>query len=292
MKLHLLDRSNPSSAISVKKNSYPNFLKLWHYHPELELVTILKSTGTRFIGDSIKKFQPKEVVLIGKNLPHMWLNDPHYFEDDNKLKAEAISIHFKEDFLGDTFLRLPEMTSIAQLFKKAEQGIQFKNVNNKLLQSIEKLNTESDFNKTYKFIDILYQLSLLSDCKLLANSGYTNLLKQNDSTLSNQVIAYVFKNFNKEISLKKVAEISKMNTSAFSRSFKRIHQKTFSKYVNEIRIGYACKLLIENDLNISAIAYETGFNNLSNFNRQFKIIKKTSPSAYIKKHVNYANIEN
>jgi|TARA_B110000093_G_C12965537_1_gene409443 AraC-like DNA-binding protein len=287
MKLHLLDRSNNNTAISVKKNIYPNFLKLWHYHQELELVAILKSTGTRFIGDSIKKFQPKDVVLIGKNLPHMWLNDLQYFEENSTLKAEAISIHFKEDFLGDIFLNLPEMKPILQLLKKAEQGIQFKNVPKKLRQLIEQLNTESGFNKIHQFIAILHELSLYNDYKLLASSGYVNSFQQEDSALSNQVIAYIFKNFNKEINLKKVAEISKMNTSAFSRSFKRVHCKTFSKYVNEIRIGYACKLLIENDLNISAIAYETGFNNLSNFNRQFKMIKKTSPSAYIKKHINH-----
>lgn len=287
MKLHLIDRSNSNSAITVKRNSYPNFLKLWHYHQELELVSIIKSSGTRFIGDSIKKFQPKDVVLIGRNLPHMWLNDPQYFEENSTLKAEAISIHFKEDFLGDVFLNLPEMKSVLQLLKKAEQGVQFINVSKKLRQLIEQLNTESGFNKTYQFIAILHELSIYNDYTLLASSGYVNSLQQEDSALSNQVIAYIFKNFNKEISLKKVAEISKMNTSAFSRSFKRVHRKTFSKYVNEIRIGYACKLLIENELNISAIAYETGFNNLSNFNRQFKMIKKTSPSAYIKKHINY-----
>lgn len=287
MKLHLIDRSNSNSAITVKINSYPNFLKLWHYHQELELVSIIKSTGTRFIGDSINKFQPKDVVLIGRNLPHMWLNDPQYFEENSTLKAEAISIHFKEDFLGDVFLNLPEMKSVLQLLKKAEQGVQFINVSKKLRQLIEQLNTESGFKKTYQFIAILHELSIYNDYTLLASSGYVNSLQQEDSALSNQVIAYIFKNFNKEISLKKVAEISKMNTSAFSRSFKRVHRKTFSKYVNEIRIGYACKLLIENDLNISAIAYETGFNNLSNFNRQFKMIKKTSPSEYIKKHINY-----
>jgi len=292
MKLHLIDRSNSNSAITVKRNSYPNFLKLWHYHQELELVSIIKSTGTRFIGDSINKFQPKDVVLIGRNLPHMWLNDPQYFEENSTLKAEAISIHFKEDFLGDVFLNLPEMKSVLQLLKKAEQGVQFINVSKKLRQLIEQLNTESGFNKTYQFIAILHELSIYNDYTLLASSGYVNSLQQEDSALSNQVIAYIFKNFNKEISLKKVAEISKMNTSAFSRSFKRVHRKTFSKYVNEIRIGYACKLLIENDLNISAIAYETGFNNLSNFNRQFKMIKKISPSAYIKKHINYTNVTN
>jgi AraC-like DNA-binding protein len=287
MKLHLLDRSNTTSTIYVRKNSYANFLKTWHYHPELELVTVLKSNGTRFIGDSIKKFQPKDVVLIGKNLPHMWLNDPDYFIEDSILKAEAISIHFKEDFLGNTFLQLPEINPIVELFKKAEQGIQFKNVPKQLRQAIVNLNTETDFNKTHQFIAVLYQLALHDDFKLLASSGYVTSLKLEESKLSNTVIAYIFKNFNKDINLNMVADIVNMNPSAFSRSFKRVHRKTFSKYVNEIRIGYACKLLIENELNIAAVAYESGFNNLSNFNRQFKMIKKMSPSTYLKKHSNY-----
>ncbi|QOD61987.1 AraC family transcriptional regulator [Polaribacter haliotis] len=287
MKLHLLDRSTNNTAISVRINSYPNFLKIWHYHPELELVTILKSKGTRFIGDSIKKFQPKDVVLIGKNLPHMWLNDANYFEENSKLKAEAISVHFKENFLGDSFLDLPEMKSISQLFEKAKQGIYFKNVPKKLRQDIKALTTSSDFYKTHQFIDILHKLSNHKSYKLLASSGYINSLQKEDSTLSNQVIGYIFKNFNQEISLSSVAQIANMNTAAFSRSFKRVHRKTFSKYVNEIRIGYACKLLQENELNIATIGYESGFNNLSNFNRQFKKIKNISPSSYLKKHTNH-----
>jgi AraC-like DNA-binding protein len=287
MKLHLLDRSNTTTSIFIRKNSYANFLKIWHYHPELELVTVLKSKGTRFIGDSIKKFQPKDVVLIGKNLPHMWLNDPKYFKENSKLKAEAISIHFKEDFLGNTFLQLPEIKPIVALFKKAEQGIQFKNVPKSLLQAIETLNSETDFNKTHQFIGILHELALHDDYKLLASAGYVSLLTLEELKLSNKVIAYIFKNFNNDINLKAVADIANMNSSAFSRSFKRVHRKTFSKYVNEIRVGFACKLLQENELNVAAVAYESGFNNLSNFNRQFKIIKKMSPSGYLKKHSNY-----
>lgn len=287
MKLHLLDRSHTTSAISVRKNSYVNFLKIWHYHPELELVIVLKSKGTRFIGDSIEKFQPRDVVLIGENLPHMWLNDPKYFQEDESLKAEAVAIHFKEDFLGNTFLQLPEIKPIVSLFKKAEQGIQFRNVPDVLIQSIIKLNDETDFNKTHQFIGILHQLALHDDFNLLASSGYVASLRLEESELSNKVIAFIFNNFNKEIDLKTVADIVNMNPSAFSRSFKRVHRKTFSKYVNEIRIGYACKLLIENELNVAAIAYESGFNNLSNFNRKFKMIKHMSPSAYLKKHSKY-----
>jgi AraC-like DNA-binding protein len=286
MKLHLLDRSNTTTSIFIRKNSYANFLKIWHYHPELELVTVLKSKGTRFIGDSIKKFQPKDVVLIGKNLPHMWLNDPKYFKENSQLKAEAISIHFKEDFLGNTFLQLPEIKPIVALFKKAEQGIQFKNVPKSIRKAIETLNSETDFNKTHQFIGILHQLALHDDYKLLASAGYVSLLTLEELKLSNKVIAYIFKNFNNDINLKTVADIANMNPSAFSRSFKRVHGKTFSKYVNEIRVGFACKLLQENELNVAAVAYESGFNNLSNFNRQFKMIKKMSPSGYLKKHSN------
>ena len=87
------------------------------------------------------------------------------------------------------------MNSILQLFKRAEQGIQFKNLSKKLRHSIEKIHTESDFKKTYHFIAILYELSLHSDYKLLASSGYVNALQQEDSALTNQVIAYIFKNF-------------------------------------------------------------------------------------------------
>lgn len=284
MKLHLLDRRSTTASISVRKNSYANFLKIWHYHPELELVTVLKSKGTRFIGDSIKKFQPKDVVLIGKNLPHMWLNDAKYFQGDDDLVSEAISIHFKEDFLGEQFLNLPEISPIIQLFKNAEQGIQFRNVPKELRQSIINLNDETDFNKTHQFIGILHQLALHDDFKLLASKGYLASLKLEEPKISNQVIAYIFKNFSKDINLNTVADLVNMNPSAFSRSFKRVHRKTFSKYVNELRIGYACKLLMENELNIAAIAFESGYNNLSNFNRQFKIIKKISPSIYLKKH--------
>ena len=286
MKLHLLDRSNTTTSIFIRKNSYANFLKIWHYHPELELVTVLKSKGTRFIGDSIEKFQPKDVVLIGKNLPHMWLNDQKYFKENSQLKAEAISIHFKEDFLGNTFLQLPEIKPIVALFKKAEQGIQFKNVPKSIRQAIETLNSETDFNKTHQFIGILHQLALHDDYKLLASAGYVSLLTLEELKLSNKVIAYIFKNFNNDINLKTVADIANMNPSAFSRSFKRVHRKTFSKYANEIRVGFACKLLQENELNVAAVAYESGFNNLSNFNRQFKMIKKMSPSGYLKKHSN------
>src|SRR5690606_36470412 len=119
MKLHLLNRTSlQNSSFTVSQDSNSHFLKIWHYHPELELVYIIKGTGTRFIGDGIEKFSERELVLIGKNLPPMWLSDEVYFEEGSDLVSEAIGIHFREDFLGADFLNAMEMKPILQLTKR------------------------------------------------------------------------------------------------------------------------------------------------------------------------------
>ncbi|MEQ9582322.1 MAG: cupin domain-containing protein, partial [Arenibacter sp.] len=160
MKLHLLNRASlQNSSFTVTHNNYSHFLKIWHYHPELELVYIAKSTGTRFIGDGIEKFSEGDLVLIGKNLPHMWLNDEVYFEADSGLVSEAIAIHFKEDFLGLEFLNAIEMKPILQLIKRATQGIKFSNIDAKLIEKIKKLHSHEPFEKTIKLIEILYKLA-------------------------------------------------------------------------------------------------------------------------------------
>ena len=283
MKLHLLDRSSlKNSSLKVKNNRYPYFLKIWHYHPELELVVILKSTGTRFIGDCIEKFEEGDLMIIGKNLPHMWLNDDEYFNESSNLIAEAIAIHFKENFLGYPFFTIPEMTHILELFKKAKYGIKFMNVDKKLINNIKDLLNETGFEQIIKFIEILNVLAKHPKYKLLASEGYINSIHKNENKNLDKIYEYIFNNFNKPINLNTVAEIAHMNPSAFSRFFKRVNRKTFSKYINEIRIGYACKLLIENKHNITTVCYESGFNNISNFNRQFKAIKNMSPSDYLK----------
>ena len=280
MKLHLLDRSSlKNSSFTVKDNCYPYFLKIWHYHPELELVTVLKSTGTCFIGDSIEKFEEGEVVLIGKNLPHMWQNDDVYFDTSSHLTAQAIAVHFKNEFFN-----APEMKHIAELFETASHGVKFLEISTKIIDEIKLMLTLDGFEKTMKFIRILDALSKHKNYKLLSSKGFINSFNRSKNKSLDRTYEYVFKNFNKSICLNEVAEVACMNPSAFSRFFKRVNRKTFTRYVNEIRIGYACKLLIEHKINISTICYESGFNNISNFNRQFKKIKGISPTDYVRLH--------
>lgn len=287
MKLHLLDRSNlTNSSFTTKVNEYPYFLKIWHYHPELELVVVLKSEGTCFIGDSIEKFSVGDIVLIGKNLPHMWLNDEDYFKNSPKQSAKAIAIHFKQDYLGRTFFETPEMIHLLELFERARFGLKFLNIDKNIIKDIQNMLELEGFDKTISFLQILNKLAKHKDVKRLSSLGFINSFNATKSDTQDKVQAYIFKNFNKTISLEEAAKIAHMNTSAFSRFFKRINRKTFSRYVSEIRIGYACKLLLENKFNIAAICYESGFNNISNFNRQFKLIMDCTPSIYVKNHKN------
>lgn len=285
MKLHLLNRTSlKNSSFTVTDNQYPHFLKVWHYHPELELVVINQSTGTRFIGDSIEKFEEGEVILIGENLPHMWLNDPEYFEEGSNLKASALALHFNQNFLGTHFFEVPEMKSISELIRRAVHGIQFLQLDSKVVNRILNLQKVDSFKRVIELIEILNLLAKHSEYRLLSSAGFVNSFNPSANKNLDKVYEFVFKNFKNPIGSKEVAKVANMNPSAFSRFFKRVHRKTFTKYLNEIRIGYACKQLIENKYNVSGVCYESGFNNISNFNRQFKEIVKMSPTDFVKYH--------
>lgn len=285
MKLHLLDRSSiGNTSITVSQNNYKNFLKVWHFHEELELVYIVKSTGTRFVGDSIEKFQSGEVILIGKNVPHMWLNDEAYFEENSNLNAQAVSVHFKDNFVGKEFLSLPEMQPIAHLLKKASQGIKFHNVTDNIKNELKNLRSLNPAIKITRIIEILSTLEQAKKYSLLSSNGFINTFHQTENKRLNIIYEYVYQNFHTPISSKDVAELANMNASAFSRFFKTIHRKPFTRFLNEIRIGFACKMLLENKESITSIAYACGFGNISNFNRQFRIIKNESPSSFLSQH--------
>ena len=287
MKLHYLDRSTTSDdSFSVQHHVFPYFLRIWHYHPELELSYLKKSTGTRFIGDSIERFKQGDVVLIGEKLPHMWLNDEKYFSKTKKLQAEAIAIHFKKDFLGIAFFESKELRHIKSLLERSKYGLKFNTISLGLLEKIESLLELKGYQKLMLFIDVLSDLANHEDVTPLASKGYLNIFREGSNKVMYKTHEYIFKNFNRNISLEEVASIANMSPSSFSRSFKRVNRKTFKEYVNEVRIGYACRLLDENNYHIARVSRESGYNNISNFNRQFKKITGRTPTDYMKQHNN------
>ena len=287
MKLHLVDRrSRNNRSFTVSHHNYPSLLKVWHYHPEIELVFLLKSTGTRFVGDSIETFEPGQLVLLGENLPHMWLNDPEYYEKESQLKAEAIAVHFKLDFLGPDFFNSPELLKVADLLERARQGILFHEPDKEIKTIMRELLSSRGIERLTKLFTLLNLLSNATAYEYLSSEGFINSFNQKDTNNLKKVYEYIFKNFDEPIQLKEVAEIARMNPAAFSRFFKKIHKKTFTRYLNEIRIGYACKLLIEEKHKIIAVCFDCGFTNISNFNRQFKLIRGMTPTQFQKFYKN------
>ena len=284
MKLFKIDRKNyQDSSFSINKVTDDHFLKIWHFHPEMELVLILESTGTRFIGDSVSKVCAGDIILLGPDLPHMWLKDPEYFKPNSSLKARAIAIHFTKDFLGKDFFYKTEFQKINQLLRKAELGLKFNNINQKLLDRLKTLDQFSSFERTLRFLEILNALSYESFSQISSSTYLKNIQSSKNQEL-NKVYEYIFKNFKNQIALEDVASLIPMNTSAFSRFFSKVHKKSFTRYLNEIRIGYACKMLMEQYYPITIICFESGFNSLSNFNKQFKIITGKTPSEYANYH--------
>lgn len=283
MKPQLINRSIiQDKSFNLESYSYQNLLNVWHYHPKMELVLILESTGTRFIGDNIERFHPGEIVLIGKNLPHLWLHEK--INSVSKLKARNHVIHFHEHF-AEGFSKIPEMAFIKKLFDKASRGISFKkNSNNHIIQAIHKMYDLHGYDKVIALLDVLKYLSEQEEYSLLSSEGYINSFRKHKKSKIVPVYDYIMNNFTQEVCLDRAAELANMNPSAFSRYFKRIHKKTFTKYVNEVKLGYACKLLIEQKYNILEVCYRSGFNNVSNFNRQFKSLKNMNPTEYIKMH--------
>jgi len=286
MKAHPLSRNIiKSQSITLEEHAYDNFLKSWHYHPEIELAIIRQSTGTRFVGDSIQKFHEGECVLIGKNLPHLWLNDEIYFSEESDKEARAHVIHFHKDF-PNVLTAIPEMEQVIALFERARRGILFDPAcGNKVAALIDRMFACHDASRFLLTLEILQILSEQHDYQLLASLGYMEDFTKATDNRMERVLQYIMQHFTQHISLEEAADQANMNPSSFSRYFKRNNKKTFSRYVNEVRVGFACKLLIEQQYNISEICYRSGFNSISNFNRRFKELKNMTPTQYIQRHL-------
>ncbi len=283
MKATLLKReTSPNRSFSVAKHNFPHFLKVWHYHVELELVYIVQSEGTRFIGDNIDQFQAGELMLIGSNLPHMYQNDKSYFSAHSEKRAEASAIHFNPLFLKTSFAEIPELIEFHSLIEKAKLGLKFsEGTSAKVGAKIQSLEKKSELSRMLGFLDILAHLCKDEKATTIASTGFVNHFELAGDLKLDKVYDYVMRHFQENINVDDIADLVSMNKSSFCRYFKRTTQKTFTEFLNEIRIGFACKMLMERQMGILEISYYCGYNNISHFNRQFKKKLGVSPSAYL-----------
>lgn len=254
----------------------------WHFHPEFELVLVLRSTGRRMVGDHIGYFGDEDLVFMGPRIPHVWINDPQFINGEADYQADAIVIHFMDSFLGEKFLSIPEMEHFKSVLRMSSRGLayhgQTREKINSLMKSMLKMSGLKRLAVLFEIFDIL---STSTEYEVLASAGYTQVeLKASDRF--GKVTEYIMRNFDKEITLPEVASIANMAVTTFCNFFKDHFRVTFVEYLTAVRIGYACKLLADDEHNIAEIAYESGFKNLANFNRQFKRFKNMTPSEFRK----------
>ncbi|HMI03623.1 MAG TPA: AraC family transcriptional regulator [Pedobacter sp.] len=253
----------------------------WHYHPEYELVLVTKSSGRRMVGDHIGYFDEGDLVIMGPTLPHVWVNDDKYINGQADSPADAIVIHFVDDFLGEGFFQIPEMESIKNFLELSHHGAVIKGeAKDKVSGIMKDMLNMNGIQRLASLISIFDIIASNSEYELLASPGFVRNSHLRCSDRFSKVTEYIMRNFNNEITLPEIASIANMAVTTFCNFFKEQYRITFIEYLNKVRIGYACKLLCENKQNIVEIAYESGFNNLANFNRQFKKLKNMTPSDY------------
>jgi AraC-like DNA-binding protein len=275
--------SGPGYSFSLVKEEQPFFYDVFHFHPQLELNLVLKGKGTRFVGDSIERFYDGDLILLGSNLPHVWKCDKEFYTGNKNLKCLSSTIHFDYGFLGEDFFDHPEFRKIKDLLTRSSAGIK---LIGKLRQDIsnqmELMIRQSQTERLITLLDILRRISISKGIKILSSRSILHAYKPHDSERIKKVHQYIVTHFKDQIKLEDVAKAASMSPTAFCRYFKQRTRKTFSHFITEVRVGYACQLLQQKKMKIAQVCYESGYSNLSNFNKQFKATMHLTPVEYAK----------
>lgn len=269
------------SAVKVKRQEKPHFTYPWHFHSEYEILYVIDGFGTSFVADSIQPFGPDDFVLLGTNLPHFWKSDDSFTESQNQKKVKYVVIQFSNEFFREAISGYPEFHLIKELLERSSRGIRFhKNDAKTMKQQLLELAESSGFDRTVKLLMFLQQLAKTDKYKLLAGELYQAENHNFTSDRLTKVMHYLNSCYLKKVELDKVAEVAHMHPSAFCRFFREKSGKSLSQFVSEMRVSYACRLIIEGKMSVSQICFECGFNNLSNFNRTFKRQTGFTPTGY------------
>jgi AraC-like DNA-binding protein len=264
----------------------------WHYHPEYELVLIIKGAGKRMVGDHVDRFEEGDLLFLGSNLPHEWLCDDEYFSHTKGFKGEGIVIQFVEDFLGKIFFEVSENKKLKKILSDSVRGCLLKGTTKLIITKImKKMLLQDPSDNLYSLLNIFKIISNSTDHTLLSSPNFLQSFQSDEYDPMKKVIQYILQNFQEPIHIKNLLKIANMSSTSFSVLFKKTHNMTFKEYLVKIRVGYACRLLSDEDKSISQISFEAGFENLSNFNRLFKKFKGVTPSEFkhqVKKSEKYA----
>lgn len=252
-----------------------------HFHNAYEVALIIEGNGRRIVGDNVDSFSNGDLIILGPNIAHASYSDKKYHIIESSTKVHALVVYFHPDWITGHHMNSTDFAPLRKLLDQLKRGIKIEGTTRDKVQRLLLKLRNADGLKSFTILfRILYEISECKDCSCLASSRYSNTYSENDIKRINDVYKYVMENFTEVISLDDIASITHMTPSAFCKYFKNKTNKTFTSFVNEICINYACELLMDNNLDISQISAQCGFNNFTSFNNNFKHFTKTTPSAF------------
>jgi AraC-like DNA-binding protein len=288
MKAHLNTFLNTDDqSFSLKLSDYYHALNELHYHPELELVYIIEGEGTLLIGEQLEQVSTGMLIMIGPNIPHLFKFENHTYanvlmkQGRIDLNLKLLTLHFNPEVLGERFLTLPENQQIHKLMTDALKGIYFLgDAKTEITGRLFQLMGASVYERLLLLMQLLNQMGGVKNRKYITTAPDETAYNNHDETRLTKVYLYTLNNFTKTIALKDVAAMVYMVPNAFCRYFKSRTHKSYFTFLMEVRIRHACKLLKEHDYSVGIVCYESGFTNLSNFNRHFKLLMGKTPLEY------------
>lgn len=252
----------------------------WHHHPEIELVYFIEGCTTGVIGEGFREFKEGDLVLLGAHFPHVLQEDKAYKRQHPNAKPFGLILQFTEDFLGKDFLEKPELGAVKKLLQNARRGMLFHQaVAESAGPVLLRMPCQNESRKLLSLLEVLLLLADADSFELLTPKDFTHDPSADEERMQ-CIHQYVYEHFTQPIALKEMAAVAAMTETSFCRYFKTRTLKPFTRFLNEVRIAYACRLLNNRDCSVTTACLESGFTNLSYFNRQFKSIVKVSPLQY------------
>ncbi len=255
----------------------------WHYHNNFEISFITEGSGKRIVGDSIEEFQPGDLAFIGPNLPHVWIADKET-RMLSKRTLEMVFLQFNLNVLSDQLLSLPEFGNVKRALDLSERGIQ---IIGDTLNQVSEVMLQLPYMKSFeRMLHFFMLMDIIGKSKTNIQLASKKYLKIRFTTGNKRIAViheYLMNNYREDVNLKNLAGLVHMAEGSLCRYFKMNQGITIFEYLNKIKTEFACKLLMDPDLSIMDICFDSGFNNISHFNKQFKKVTGIPPSEYRKR---------
>jgi AraC-like DNA-binding protein len=277
---------NEQNPIIARFYDYDYFRYPWHFHSEFEIIYVSESHGERFVADSMERFLPGDVILLGSNLPHYMRSNEIYYKNNPELRVKGVVIQFAHDYMSHAINKYAELTHIKLLLNNAKRGFHFPHPQNReIIRDIETLPDYKGFQRIIHLLLLLDKMAVFKDKRLLSSPHFSENINVFFDNRIEKILSFLNYHYLENISLANLSSIFSMNTSAFCRYFKQKTGKSYIHYIQDLRIGHACKLLIGTAYDISLISIECGFNTICHFNKIFKRKTSLTPSEYRNKFI-------